>query len=180
MTPNEFDAWLSDHCSAFPDFGSWIKGGESRASTLARWREVFVYKRITLSAAREATRAMLCGDAESPKAFEREMTAAMIVRACRELRIKSGDVSQSEQELQANMQAARRKRHEATSGNPFESAVGGKIWSLVLGYRERKAAGATQQELEVWLDKSDREAFPQSYPRAEKLFQDFNNREAYL
>jgi hypothetical protein len=94
MTHNEFNDWFVDYCTAFPETGAWLNAfspendteGRRVKAILERWRGVFEQRGVRLSEAKSATAAMLRGDAECVKAFDREQTPAIVAKLARELR----------------------------------------------------------------------------------------------
>ena len=169
MKQNEFNAWLADFCLSFPEMTNWLNNCANKSATLERWRQVFVAKRIGIEAGKQATQAMLSGDASPPKAFEREHTAAMVVRACRELQLVTS--SKSEQELAENVRVNPRKYERPSASKT--------IWQMAEQLTAMKKSGATKSEQDAWLDRADREAFPESYPRPDSLFEKYNNLGAF-
>ena len=160
MTREEFKLWLLDLGIKFPDLSSWINALGAKQQTLDCWYSLFVDERLTLAEAMEATKAMFAGRAEAPRAYDRERTATLVIEACKELRQRS---KRKDSELETNMLSAKRKRSGANDGNPYEQAMGKKLWGMVEGYTALKKTGATPQEVEAWLNKADQEAFPNSY-----------------
>ncbi len=153
MTAAEFDAWLKDYCTAFPECSVWIDSLKKPFDTLGKWREVFEAKRITLAVGREVTMAMMSGEAPAVANYDRDNTAARVVAAAREIRMQRGDAYRSEAEI-----AAMPKRTTAKYTRP-EGAI--SAWQMAEQYRLMRSQGTSKAECDRWLDAEDRKAYPQ-------------------
>lgn len=83
MLPDEFREWLSDYLAAFPGTEEWLGRLPNRQATVAHWRGTLAD--VDPAAAKEATRLMLAGELEAPKAYEREHTASRIRQIARQI-----------------------------------------------------------------------------------------------
>ena len=155
MNTSEFNLWIADYQTAFPETAAWLAklSPPQKVELLGKWRQVFEAKRITLAVGREVTMAMISGEASAVANYDRDNTAARVVAAAREIRMQRGDAYRSEAEI-----AATPKRTTAKYTRP-EGAI--SAWQMAEQYRLMVSQGTSKAECDRWLDAEDRKAYPQ-------------------
>lgn len=148
MERDDFNQFLKHFAASFPDAGQWLTALPNRKETLSQWLAILTAKRVTLELARQALDAIAAGDAQCPKGFERDQWPAFIVRAIRELKLRSDPSFRAESDLTRNREKYTRP----------PAAV--SVWEMVELARRMRKAGASQLEIERAIDEADRIAFP--------------------
>ncbi len=104
MTRTEFNEWWELFATIFPSTGNWVaENGGTRL--LQVWCEQF--QSIRLADALQASRMMLSGAADKPRAYEREDTPAFLLRAVRALEQERAIARQNAEVLQVHPSAGR-------------------------------------------------------------------------
>lgn len=88
MTREEYNRWLNDFQTRFPDSANWMRGKER---TLAMWfNEIF--SRLTLDDCLSANRELMTSD-DPIRAYERETIAARVAQIARRIAYRRSDAA---------------------------------------------------------------------------------------
>lgn len=100
MNSTEFNKWISFHRDTFSDIDAWLGGmtADKQRKLFGHWLEALAD--VALGDALAASKAMLRGDLDAPRAYERDTTPAAIRRYAKGLSRDRAPKSESERYLE--------------------------------------------------------------------------------
>lgn len=84
MTVDEFDTWLAEYCTAYPDTAAWMNASGDPGAVASLWAEAL--DDVDLQDARAVIKRMMRGDDDYVQAYDRDKTAAIVRRHAIEAR----------------------------------------------------------------------------------------------